>query len=252
MSSIEQLRSLLKNSKISIGTWMQIPSPEIAEIFSATNYYEWIVVDMEHGSFSRSQLPSIVRAISKNSMPFVRLQSKNLSSVKDVVDCGFSGYIVPMIENKKQLEIIFQAINYPPVGTRGVGFSRSNQYGINFEKVTDKNSKPFLVAMIETAPALENLNEILNYENLDAVIIGPYDLSASLGVCGDFESEIFKNAIAKVKNKSYELNIPFGMHLIDPCNLKLQELESDGAQFIAYSMDSVMLSYLKPSLGRGS
>ena len=76
MSSVDQLRKKIKNSNASIGTWMQIPSSEIAEILSATNSYDWIVVDMEHGTFSRDQLPSIVRSIEINSvLPFVRLQT---------------------------------------------------------------------------------------------------------------------------------------------------------------------------------
>ena len=123
MGSIDNIRSSIKSSKTSIGTWMQIPSPEIAEILSASNSYDWIVIDMEHGSFSRDQLPSIVRAIENNSvLPFVRLQTNNPSSVKNVVDCGFKGFIVPMIENIKQLDKIQESIIYPPLGKRGVGF----------------------------------------------------------------------------------------------------------------------------------
>ena len=96
---------------------MQIPSAEIAEILSSTSSYEWIVVDMEHGSFARDQLPSIVRTISLNSvLPFVRLQSNQPSAVKEIVDCGFQGYIVPMIEESNQLNEIYNAITYPPNG----------------------------------------------------------------------------------------------------------------------------------------
>ena len=98
MSSVDQLRKKIKNSNASIGTWMQIPSSEIAEILSATNSYDWIVVDMEHGTFSRDQLPSIVRSIEINSvLPFVRLQTNAVKSAKDVIDSGFQGFIVPMV-----------------------------------------------------------------------------------------------------------------------------------------------------------
>ena len=74
--SIKELRKSIKNNKPSIGTWMQIPSAEVAEILSSTNFYEWIVIDLEHGSFSRNELPSIIRAVELNRvLPFVRLQS---------------------------------------------------------------------------------------------------------------------------------------------------------------------------------
>lgn len=249
MSSIRGLRESIYNSIPSIGTWMQIPSPEIAEILSALKVYEWIVIDMEHGSFSRSQLPSIIRAINLNStLPFVRLQSKEISAVKDVVDCGFLGYIIPMVETRKEIDDIFNATNYPPLGNRGVGFSRSNQYGINFDIALENNERPFLVAMIETKSAIENLDEILSSENLDCILVGPYDLSASLGICGDFESHIFKNAISKIKNSCNQYNVPFGIHLIEPSSLKLKKLIEEGAKFIAYSIDTVMVYQNKPNL----
>ena len=249
MKSIDQIRNSIKSSKPSIGTWMQIPSAEIAEILSATSTYEWIVVDMEHGSFSRDQLPSIVRSISLNSvLPFVRLQTNQPSAVKEIVDCGFQGYIVPMIEESNQLNEIYNAITYPPNGKRGVGFSRSNQYGINFKRKVVSQQRPFLVAMIETVKGLGNLEQILSSECLDALIIGPYDLSASLGTCGEFDSPEFKKAYDQIRKLCNKYNVPFGSHLIDPCNLRLKKTIDDGAKFIAFSMDSVMIYASKPNI----
>ena len=247
MKTINQIRSALKASKPSIGTWMQIPSSDIAEIFSASQAYEWIVIDMEHGSFSRENLSSIIRAISLNSvLPFVRLQSNSPLSVKPIVDLGFQGFIVPMIENSEQLDQIYQSLTYPPEGNRGVGFSRSNQYGINFKREVEGQIRPFLVAMIETKSALINLEDILNYKNLDAILIGPYDLSASLGICGNFDSEIFKNAFNKIKKSCKDYEIPFGIHIVKPDSLDLKDTIRNGSTFIAFSIDSVMLHHFKP------
>tara|TARA_Y100000589_G_scaffold174959_1_gene166097 strand:- start:572 stop:1330 length:759 start_codon:yes stop_codon:yes gene_type:complete len=249
MQTIDKLRTKLKNSKPSIGTWMQLPSPEVAEILSSSNSYDWIVVDMEHGTFSRDKLPSIIRSIELNSvLPFARLESNNISAAKHVIDCGFQGFIIPMIENKKELKGIYEYINYPPFGKRGVGFSRSNQYGINFKDKVIKQSHPFLVAMIETKLGLENLKDILSFEFLDAVLIGPYDLSASLGVCGDFESKKFKKAVNTIKDLCKLNDIPFGIHLIEPCENQLKRILKDGYKFIVFSLDSVMLYSSKPSL----
>ena len=180
MPLIKELRSSIKQRRPSIGTWMQIPSPEVAEILSTKKSYDWIVIDMEHGTFGKSDITSIVRAISMNSvLPFVRLQTNKVQAAKDVVDCGFKGYIVPMVENIKKLKEIRNAILYPPEGKRGVGFSRSNQYGINFNNAIKDKEIPFLVAMIETIEGLKNTENILNYEYLDGILVGPYDLSAS-------------------------------------------------------------------------
>ena len=249
MKTLTDLRKNINNGKPSIGTWMQIPSPEIAEILSATKYYDWIVIDMEHGTFSRSDIASIIRAIEiKESLPFVRLQKSNKTSVKNIIDFGFKGFILPMIESKNQLIEIKNELLYPPLGKRGVGFSRSNQYGINFEKAIKNNERPFLVGMIETKGGLDNINEILNTDFLDAIIIGPYDLSASLGVCGDFESIIFKEAYEFIKNQCFKKNINFGIHIVEPSNAKLEESIRDGCKFIAYSIDSVILHSVKPTI----
>ena len=250
MTTLEELRSRINvEKKPSIGTWMQIPSADIAEILSSSKFYEWIAIDMEHGSFSRQDLTSIVRAITMNSvLPFVRLQTKNIQAVKDIVDFGFYGYIVPMIESSYELKLIKDQILYPPKGKRGVGFSRSNQYGINFESVIKNNTFPYLVGMIETIDGLENLDDILNYEFIDAILVGPYDLSASLGVCGNFESKIFKDAFQKIKETCNKKNIPFGTHIVKPSKEKLKEAINDGSRFIPYSIDSVMLHSFNPKL----
>ena len=153
-----------------------------------------------------------------------------------------------MIEDINQLNKIHDEILYPPNGKRGVGFSRSNQYGINFKNAVEDVNQPFLVAMIETKLGLINLEEILSAKYLDAIIIGPYDLSASLGVCGDFESEIFKDAFMKIRNLCYKFDTPFGIHLVEPSNIKLKKSIENGAKFIAFSMDTVMLYSLKPEL----
>lgn len=247
MPSIQELRTSIKNNVPSLGTWMQIPSSDIAEILSATNFYDWIVIDMEHGSFSRNDLSSIIRAISLNDkLPFVRIKTNNISSIKDVVDSGFSGYIIPMVETKEELINIKDQILYPPTGKRGVGFSRSNQYGINFEKEIKNKHYPFIVAMIETEIGIKNLEEILDNKFLDAILIGPYDLSASLGVCGEFESTVFKNAFNLIKNKCKKYNIPFGTHIVQPSNKKLKDEIDNGCTFIPFSLDSVMLSSFRP------
>ena len=137
---------------------------------------------------------------------------------------------------------------YPPKGKRGVGFSRSNQYGINFTNAIEDVTQPFIVAMIETKLGLQNLEEILTAEYLDAIIVGPYDLSASLGVCGDFESDIFKRAFENIKNLCNKFETPFGIHLVEPSNIKLKKSIENGAKFIAFSMDTVMLYSIKPEL----
>ena len=151
-----------------------------------------------------------------------------------------------MIESPIQLENIYSQITYPPIGERGVGFSRSNQYGINFKEKVKNQVKPFLVAMIETQKGLENIEKILDYKNLDAVIIGPYDLSASLNVCGQFDSNKFLKAFDYIIDACKRKGVAYGTHLIEPCNTKLKEIIENGSRFIPFSIDTVMLYQNKP------
>ena len=162
-----------------------------------------------------------------------------------MIDFGFKNLYYQW-SNQKSIDRNKNELLYPPLGQRGVGFSRSNQYGINFNNAIKNNEKPFLVAMIETRKGTENIDEILANDFLDAIIIGPYDLSASLGVCGDFESKIFKKTYNLIREKCFKKDINFGIHIVEPSNKKLKKSIKEGCKFIAYSIDSVILHSVRP------
>ncbi|EAU75558.1 HpcH/HpaI aldolase/citrate lyase family protein [Synechococcus sp. RS9916] len=242
MKSPSLLRHKFQLGQHSVGTWMQISSPEIAEIFAANNLFDWVVVDDEHGCFNSSVLPSICRSIELHGkLPFIRLKDRTYKSARDVAEFGFSGFIVPMVESAKDLLNVFNAINYPPLGTRGVGFCRSNQYGINFNS-SFKQDSPFLVSIIESALAVQNLDSILQFKHLDAIMVGPYDLSTSLSIPGEFDNPLFTSTLATIREKCRFYNVPFGQHIVSNDKNLLDEAIINGSKFIVYSMDSVMLS----------
>ena len=91
--------------------------------------------------------------------------------------------------------------------------------------------------------AIDNLDEILQVKGLDAIFIGPYDLSASMGIIGDFENILFINIINKIFNLAKKNNIPCGIHIVDPDLSMLKFRIKEGYQFIAYSIDSVLLRH---------
>ena len=126
-------------------------------------------------------------------MPLARLKKPDKFEARFVLDYGAAGIIIPMIETRQQLEEIVNEIIWPPGGKRGVGFCNANGYGEHFNEYSKEANKPFIIAMIENKVALENIDDILATKNLDAIIIGPYDLSASLGVTGDFSNKNFLN-----------------------------------------------------------
>jgi 2-dehydro-3-deoxyglucarate aldolase len=250
LKAIQNIRNKLANKEVSIGSWMQIPHASIAEIMGYSNY-DWVAVDMEHGAISAHQLPDLFRALELgNTLPLVRLANSNFKDCKQALDAGAGGVIVPMINSAEQLKYVKDAIRWPPLGNRGVAFSRANLFGKKFEEYIEEAKQPLLVAMIENISALDELENILKVEGLDAILIGPYDLSASMNITAEFENPEFTKIINEIKTKSESYNIPCGVHVVSPLIDDLEEKINDGFRFIPYSIDSVFLSHIsiKPSI----
>ena len=239
---VSLIRNKLKSGSISIGSWIQIPNSTVSEIMGNAGY-DWVAIDMEHGSISLNQLPDIFRGLELgNTLPLVRLSEGTIYNCKAVLDAGAGGVIVPMIETAEQLIGVRNASCWPPTGNRGVGFSRANLFGKYFNDYIQEAQNPLLIAMIENVRALENLDEILQVTGLDAILIGPYDLSASLNVISKFDDESFIKAINYILLKCKEYAIPVGIHVVDPNIELLKSRIKEGYQFIAYSIDSVFLN----------
>jgi len=242
LAKMISVREKLTSSKVSIGSWMQIPNASIAEILGSAGY-DWVAIDMEHGAITLNQLPDIFRALELgNTLPIVRLSEGSTKECKNVLDAGSAGVIAPMIENADQLRMIANACRWPPSGNRGVGFSRANLFGKNFKKYQSEAQEPLLVAMIENNLAIDNLDEILKVDGLDAILIGPYDLSASLGILEDFQNPLFKSTVDKIFELCEKNNIPCGIHVVNPDINILNESIDNGYRFIAYSIDAVFLN----------
>jgi 2-dehydro-3-deoxyglucarate aldolase len=242
--AIHSIRTKLSTNKPTIGSWIQIPSNSNAEIFGDAGY-DWIAIDMEHGSISTSQLPDLFRALELNStLPLVRLAQGELKDAKSALDAGAGGIIIPMVESANQLEEIIRYSCWPPEGKRGVGFSRANLFGKYFDPKDKVSLNPLIIAQIENIKAVNQVEQILKVPGLDAIIIGPYDLSASMGITGQFSSKKFQDCLKKILNSCKNFNIPSGVHIIQPDTNELNKRIKEGYQFIAYSIDGVMLSVI--------
>ena len=242
--TIKLKKKLKKNNNlVSIGSWLQIPDPNTSEIMSNSNF-EWLVVDLEHGSFSKNEMINCFRAISLgNSLPFARVKNDNKTAIQEALDSGACGIIVPNIKNDNQLKKVVSYSCWPPKGNRGVGFSRANIFGKIFEKYKLFAQNPFLVAMIECNEGLENIDIISKNKALDAILIGPYDLSASLGSTGNFTSKKFTNAIKKIVNTCKKNQISVGIHQVTPKEDDLKKLIKKGFNFIPYGIDTSFLNF---------
>ncbi len=242
LSAIQAIRARLSRGGHSIGSWIQIPHPSVAEIMGQAGY-DWVAVDMEHGAVSAHQLPDLFRALELgNTLPLARIAHGQPKDCKQALDAGAGGVIVPMIESAEQLIAVRDACRWPPAGTRGVGFSRANLFGKYFEEYREEAQAPLLVAMIEHHRAVAALGDILEVEGLDAILIGPYDLSASMGLTAQFDHPDFCATMEKIRTLAASKSIPAGLHVVAPSREQLQQRLDEGYRFLAYSIDAVMLS----------
>lgn len=242
LNTVQQIRERLRSGGHSIGSWMQIPHPSIAEIMGQAGY-DWVAVDMEHGAIAVHQLPDLFRALELgNTLPLARIAQGHPKDCKQALDAGAGGIIVPMIESAEQLVAVRDACRWPPAGTRGVGFSRANLFGKHFDAYREEAQAPLLVAMIEHHRAVANLEKILMVDGLDAILIGPYDLSASMGLTAQFDHPDFCAVMENIRRFAEVHAIPAGIHVIAPSREQLLQRLDEGYRFLAYSIDAVMLN----------
>lgn len=236
------LKEKINQGSLTLGAWLSIGDENIAEIFSNAGF-DWVAIDLEHTSISISQTCKLIRVIElAGSSPLVRIPSIDESLIKKVMDSGAHGIIIPMVNSAEELRTAIRATRYPPNGTRGVGLYRAQKYGHDFNGYLDWQSKnPIIVSQIEHIKALDNLDEIFSEKDLDAFMIGPYDLSCSMGTPGKFDDKDFKNTIERINNKAAEYNIPQGIHIVEPNLDQLDKTIKEGYKFIAYSVDQRIL-----------
>jgi len=239
---IAEIRKKLSNGNNSIGTWQQIPNASISEILGQSGY-DWVSVDIEHGSISIDQLPDLFRAIELGgTLPLARIASSNSKDCKQALDAGAGGIIAPMIESAEQLENTRDACRWPPSGKRGVGFSRANLFGKYFDEYKKEAQAPLLIAQIEHINAINNLDEILQVNGLDAIMIGPYDLSASMGITSEFDNKDFVAVMDSILQLCKKYNISCGDHIVPPDPKLLEKRIKEGYRFLAFSTDGVFLN----------
>ena len=241
--AVGAIRSALRSGEVSLGSWIQFRDGSTAEIMGAAGY-DWVAVDMEHGSISVSDLPDIFRALELGeTLPLVRLAEGSSREARSALDAGAGGVIIPMIESAEQLAALRDITRWPPAGRRGVGFARANLFGSRFDDYAAEAQAPLLVAMIETSAGVEGLSEIVGVDGLDAVLIGPYDLSASIGHVAEFDHPEFTAAMERIRITCAEAGMPVGVHVVQPDRAQLDARISEGYRFIAYSIDSVFLHH---------
>ena len=251
LAAIHDLRAKLHSGGTTVGSWMQIPNASVAEIMGQAGY-DWVALDLEHGSIALHQLPDLCRALELGgTLPLARLAQGEPKDCKQALDAGVGGVIAPMVESPEQLLEIRDSCRWPPAGRRGVGFSRANLFGRNFEHYAREAQAPLLVAMIEHRRAVDTLADIVAVRGLDAILIGPYDLSASIGLTAQFDRPEFQSLVMRIKEVTTRAGIACGLHVVAPDAQQLRREQASGYRFLAYSIDAVILNHgvARPAIG---
>ena len=232
------LEQKLKNNKLTIGSWIMMGTPMSVEVMALAGF-EWLVIDIEHTSIDLQTVESLITTIqAKNIKALVRVSKNEEVVIKRVLDMGADGIIVPMVSSKEDALQAVEYAKYPPFGKRGVGLYRASGYGKTFEEYKKwVDEELVIIAQIEHINAVKNIDDIIGVDGIDGTIIGPYDLSGSMGYPGEFEREDVKEAVEKVLQRCKALNVPSGFHVVDTNPKKLQEKISQGCTFLAYGID---------------
>lgn len=236
------LKDKLKSNSLTIGSWITLGHASIAEILANAGF-DWLVVDLEHSTMSIEQAGEMIRIIDLCGVaPLVRLTSNHPDQIKRVMDAGAHGIVVPMVNSVDDAARAVESTRYAPQGNRGVGLARAQKYGPGFNDYLKwQDDSPVVIVQIEHYEALDNLESIFSVPGVDGFIIGPYDLSCSMGMPGDFEHPEFKNTMDRILAAGKKMNFPAGLHIVEPDHQRLRKVISEGYRFIAYSVDIRML-----------
>ena len=236
------LKKKLLNRKLTIGSWISIPHPSVVEIMASFDF-EWLVIDMEHSATNLETCMQAIQIIQAAGLdPLVRVPENEGILIKKAMDAGATGVIVPMIKNEEDAQKAVSFVKYPPLGIRGVGLYRAQGYGKSFHKYKDWVAKSSVVIIqVEHIEAVKNLEKILQVDGVDGILIGPYDLSASMGRPGEFTHPDMLKALEHIEKVTKNNLKPLGLHVIPPKGEELNKRIGQGYNFLAFSIDFLFL-----------
>lgn len=242
MTLASALRERLARGGTVYGSWISLGSVPAAEIMAGAGY-DFLGIDMEHAPIGVETAAGLIRVIEQaGCSPLVRLPGYDPALAKTLLDAGAHGLIFPDVRSAEMARQAVRSTRYPPAGTRGVGLHRAQGYGPGFRDYFESaNDGILVVAQIESAEAVADIAGIAEVDGIDAVMIGPYDLSADLGIPGDFSAEPFAEAVRTVIAEARSAGIAAGYHLVEPDPDALESCVQAGYRFIVYSVDMRIL-----------
>ena len=239
---VNSFKQSLKEGRQTIGCWLTQGTAIAAEI-AATADFDWLLIDTEH---SPNDVPSVLAQLQAiagyDAAAAVRPHIGETHIIKQILDLGCQTLIVPMVESAAQAEMLVKSMRYPPNGIRGVGGAgaRATGFSSQADYLTTDDNEMCLVVQIETKAGLDALDDILTVDGVDAVFIGPSDLSANLGHIGNIGAPEVVKAVETALDKIAASDKASGIMALDPAAAK--GYLARGVDFVAVSIDARTLA----------
>jgi 4-hydroxy-2-oxoheptanedioate aldolase len=237
------LKNALETESYPMGTWLSVGHPTVAEV-SASQDVDFTLIDTEHTTITLETVENMARAIEAADSPtdtIVRVPWNDHVRLKRILDIGIDGVMVPMIDTAAEAQELVDAMRYPPEGNRGIASGRAAEYGDQFtEYVENANGSFTTIAQIESREGLKNVEEIAAVEGIDALFVGPADMSGALGVFGEDDPDELTEAMNRVIDAAADASIAAGTLTIDT-NDVADRIER-GFDFLIVGKDTASLS----------
>ncbi|TAL61027.1 MAG: 4-hydroxy-2-oxovalerate aldolase [Legionella sp.] len=242
MENRTALKNKLRQRERLFAGWVSYAHPSITETFARAGF-DFIAIDMEHSTISLEQAQRIIAASQSEGVPCLpRPVSHSNDYFKPLLDSGADGLLVQMVNTTEEVEAIIGLLKYPPVGRRTYGVNRAQAYGFDFDSyIKSWNETSIFLIQVESIQAVENIEKLLAFDEIDGVMIGPYDISGSLGVPGQTSHPLVIEASRKVIEACARAGKSCGTQVADASLENVQALFDLGHTFAILGSDLFVL-----------
>jgi len=248
----QSIKERLKKGEFVVGSFMKSRDPAMVEIVGLAGF-DFAILDMEHSALSIESVEDLIRMAQVRGIDsIVRVPEISESAISRPLDAGASGVLVPHVDTRKQAEDVVFLSKFSPLGERGMDvYARAADYSRLAKDIylKEANRQTFLIIQIEGKKGVENLDDILMVKGLDAIFVGPYDLSQSLGVPGEIDHPRVVEKIKEVVGKVKKAGLSLGIYVDDVQTAK--RWIDLGVQLIALLVDTVIFLQACQSLVAG-
>ncbi|MDO6429457.1 aldolase/citrate lyase family protein [Flavitalea sp. BT771] len=239
---MKNLKKRLQKGETLHGCWLNLGSSVTAEIVGMSGF-DWVLIDLEHGAGVEKDVLHQLQALEHTpAAAVIRVESSQRQRIHRVLDMGAEGVMVPRIGNAMEAAAVASGLHYPPDGSRGIAkMVRASGFGQNFSDYY-KNAKENIlgIVQIETAEVLGHLDAIAALAGIDVLFIGPSDLSMELGIFGQFDHPLFKDAVQATVNAARKAGKAAGILLQNPDDYR--KYHDTGIRLIACGADGTFVS----------